>query len=187
MDAAVNWKHLSDAVTFFTEAGYEYVEAPWIAPDYVLMATCPSEDYVVSSKLGGLVGSAEQSFIHLKRIGAIGEGRFVACTPCFRNEDEVDTLHQRTFMKVELYSSKFDITELDATVELVMSFYRSLLAPDLWQHLQTRVTGSHSVDIELGGIEVGSYGMRSWEGESWVYGTGIAEPRFSTARNLIRD
>jgi hypothetical protein len=36
-------------------------------------------------------------------------------------------------------------------------------------------------DINFNGIEVGSYGIREFEGFKWVYGTGAAEPRLSQA------
>jgi hypothetical protein len=35
-------------------------------------------------------------------------------------------------------------------------------------------------DLTLGGEEIGSYGYRTFEGHQWVYGTGLAEPRFTT-------
>jgi hypothetical protein len=43
------------------------------------------------------------------------------------------------------------------------------------------VTTEDGLDVEIGGIEVGSYGTRLHEGFSWNYGTGLAEPRFSSA------
>lgn len=183
MDAEVNWTLLSEAVSHFKAHGFQYVEAPWTAPYDVLEATCPAPQYMIDSTIGGLVGSSEQSFMHLRRSGQIEQGKYVACTPCFRNEDTVNLLRQRTFMKVELYDD--ETHDLDGMIQLVMNFYRSLLKSELQSSLSMRDTGSHSMDIELGGIEVGSYGLREWEGLKWVYGTGIAEPRFSTARNLV--
>ena len=38
-----------------------------------------------------------------------------------------------------------------------------------------------SYDIESNGIELGSYGIRQHENITWVYGTGLAEPRLSIA------
>jgi len=35
-------------------------------------------------------------------------------------------------------------------------------------------------DLNLYGQEIGSYGIRKLGGHHWVYGTGLAEPRFST-------
>ena len=44
-------------------------------------------------------------------------------------------------------------------------------------------TGARSIDIEVDGVEVGSYGIREYKcGDkiyTWVYGTGVALPRFS--------
>jgi hypothetical protein len=36
-------------------------------------------------------------------------------------------------------------------------------------------------DIEINGVEVGSYGYRTYEGFNWIYGTGCAEPRLTQA------
>jgi hypothetical protein len=40
------------------------------------------------------------------------------------------------------------------------------------------------MDLEINGIEVGSYSRRSFGGISWTCGTGLAEPRFSMATAL---
>lgn len=37
------------------------------------------------------------------------------------------------------------------------------------------------LDLELGGIELGSYGYREHNDLKWTYATGLAEPRFSQA------
>jgi hypothetical protein len=34
-------------------------------------------------------------------------------------------------------------------------------------------------DLTIDGIEIGSYGIRAYNAITWVYGTGLAEPRFS--------
>jgi hypothetical protein len=34
-------------------------------------------------------------------------------------------------------------------------------------------------DLTIDGIEIGSYGVRNHKNIIWVYGTGLAEPRFS--------
>lgn len=38
------------------------------------------------------------------------------------------------------------------------------------------------LDGELNGIEIGSYGYRSYRELHWIYGTGLAEPRFTLAQ-----
>lgn len=42
-----------------------------------------------------------------------------------------------------------------------------------------------SYDLEINNIEVGSYGIRQYKNLFWVYGTGLAEPRFSQAINGV--
>lgn len=38
-------------------------------------------------------------------------------------------------------------------------------------------------DLTIDGIEIGSYGIRTYNTITWIYGTGLAEPRFSKANN----
>ena len=51
-------------------------------------------------------------------------------------------------------------------------------------NVPTAVKTDEGYDLEINGIEVGSYGARyhakiGW----WAYGTGLAEPRYTTAMN----
>jgi hypothetical protein len=48
-------------------------------------------------------------------------------------------------------------------------------------HAVDLVMTAEGYDLEIGGIEVGSYAARTADGMSWTCGTGLAEPRFSTA------
>jgi hypothetical protein len=43
-----------------------------------------------------------------------------------------------------------------------------------------------SYDIMLDGIEIGSYGHRTCLFCNWIYGTGLAEPRFSRINRNMR-
>lgn len=180
MDAAVDWSRIARALCFYRALGYRYVEVPWVAPTDYLMVTCPTEERVVRTSIGDLVGSAEQSLMMLDHQGKLGSGRFVACTPCFRNEPLVDELHLRSFMKVELYinDNPGELTVREA-VGHAMAFFRQA-AGSLAGGLQQVIT-DEGIDIELDGIELGSYGLRQHEHVRWVYATGLAEPRFSTA------
>ena len=77
-------------------------------------------------------------------------------------------------MKVELID-----TTCDATSEFV-SLCRTWFSRHAGIHVQS-VKTDEGVDIELGGVEIGSYGFRTHEDLFWTYGTAMAEPRFSTA------
>jgi hypothetical protein len=182
MAVAINWEYLSYAVKYFIDTGYQYVEVPWIVPNDITRATCPNERYIVNSTLGDIVGSAEQSFLSLDQSGQLGKGRFVACTPCFRNEDFLDDLHQNTFMKVELYRN--DIVDRDALYDMFIEVEKFYQICPLWninKNLTGRACGDGSFDLDLNGIEIGSYGIRSYGEINWIYGTALAEPRFSAA------
>ena len=177
----IDWKYLTDAMSFYTALGYQYVEVPWWVEDDTHRLTCPNDEMVVRSDLGALVGSSEQSFLQMSRDGKIGPGRWMACTPCFRKDVE-DDIHQKTFMKVELFVNDHPSKE---TARMVLL--------DAWAFFETKTiksviinTGPNSWDIEINGIEVGSYGYRESDDLKWVYGTGVAEPRLSKALRLGR-
>lgn len=38
---------------------------------------------------------------------------------------------------------------------------------------------NEGADLTINGVEIGSYGIRTYNAITWVYGTGLAEPRFS--------
>ncbi|UTU07820.1 hypothetical protein CcrC1_gp134 [Caulobacter phage C1] len=188
MDVA-SWKRLSQAIEFYTARGYTYVDAPWAVRRPVMDMTCPRPD--LASPLGEkfLVGSAEQSFLDLE-IDVLGKGRFVALTPCFRVADEGRSpLHDGYFMKVELYAN---LTEnrgrvLNRMIDDAMTCFRSFGAGDLDVYNTFEQDAKLTRDIVMRGVEIGSYGMRTRrhpvldEDHTWVYGTGLAEPRFSRA------
>lgn len=177
--AEIDWTLLSNALSFYQGHGYRQVEVPWIVDPAILNLTCPEAWRIMFVPgLGGLVGSAEQSFLALDAAGRLGQGAFVALTPCFRNEPVVDRLHQKCFMKVELYRNDDTGPEaLEAMIRLAQGFFLLHTEDEV-----ERVATEDGFDLNLNGIEIGSYGIREAGGLRWVYGTGIAEPRFSTAR-----
>ena len=178
----IDWKMLSKAIDYYQTRGYRYVEVPWTVNEDTHRLTCPNEGRIIRSDIGALVGSSEQSFLELDRDGRLFPGRWLACTPCFR-PDTVDDLHQKGFMKVELYVNLApSIDKVKIMLDHAYAFFNAH-APGLTAVVPT---GEGTWDIEIGGIEVGSYGYREADGTRWVYGTGIAEPRFSTAVNKLR-
>lgn len=180
MADGVDWGRLGRAMAFYAARGYVAVDVPWWVPEDVTATTCTDRGRVMSVPgSGDLVGSAEQSFLAMERQGALGRGRFVACTPCFRREPIVDRTHLLSFMKVELYRNDAATpAALNETISDAEAFMLSELgvAGSL-----VRVPTPEGWDLEIDGIEVGSYGVRTFAGCSWTFGTGLAEPRFSTA------
>lgn len=180
----INWKLVARAIDAYRASGYAYVEVPWIVSKEAVEVTLPPGREGMHCCDGALVGSAEQSFIQLMLDGKLKPGRYVAASPCFR-DDEVDALHQRTFFKVELIEFSAGPIErwgdaVQRMAEDAQSFMRNVAARRA-AHDTEIVPTAQGLDIELRGIELGSYGYRSHRGFHWVYGTGVAEPRFSYA------
>jgi hypothetical protein len=180
MGAVVDWVLLGRAVEFYKGKGYQYIEADWSVPDEVVAITAPNEEWRAGSRIstGTLVGSAEQSFLALDLAGKLPKGKFVACTPCFRPAETPDELHQFAFMKVELYDNIGEITGLFQLLSDAGECFRLLGAPEgaLYTSQEDGV-----IDINLNGIEIGSYGVRKHGDHLWQFGTGLALPRFSQA------
>lgn len=175
-DMLIDYTLLGDAMRHYIESGWRQVEVPWLVSHKACFATLSTEnrDAAMQVKSRFLVGSAEQGFLDLD----LPPGRYVSCSPCFR-AGEMDDLHQETFMKVELHRT--DNTTDDALDEMIDTVYG-------WHRLHSRnrvmemVETPEGYDLEMAGVEVGSYGRRTAIGRTWLYGTGLALPRFTIAR-----
>jgi len=187
VDNLINWDLISQAIRHYGEK-YSYIEVPWVVSRKSIQITLPNDKYFsvpVSNKDfnltetgtedGVLVGSAEQSFLELESRGLLSRGRYMACTPCFRNELIKDNLHQKMFMKVELYSNIVSIDEYQLMTTMALDFFSRL------SKSTSIIRYSNFEDIEINDVEVGSYGIRQSGNLNWIFGTGIAEPRCSTA------
>lgn len=191
MAIEVNWGRLARAVEFYKARGYTYVEVPWTTDTLYAYITCRLPGHVTRNLPGKrsdvLVGSSEVSFLAMRLEDRLPAGKYVALTPCFRNEDTIDFLHQEYFMKVELYRD-------DVCNTIIMDD----MCLDAWDFFKTEISPFYPVawakteegwDQELAGVEIGSYGIRrslSYN-HSWIYATGLAEPRFSRALSLLEE
>jgi hypothetical protein len=169
----INYNLISDAINWYQNNGFEYIEVPWKVSKEAMSVTFPN-----SKK--GLVGSAEQSFIQMMLDGKLKNGKYVACTPCFRNE-VVDEYHYPYFMKVELID--FGSSSYNQNLLLSKKFFESRLhvkSEIKFKELKTKDGFDLLMSFDSKNeLEVGSYGVRKYKDFIWSYGTGIAEPRFS--------
>lgn len=193
----IDWGRIARAIAFYENLGYKKIDVPWLVDPVYRELTYPHENAFQTPK-GDLVGSAEQSFLKLAFEGKIQTknylwgsrpnekkepaGRYVACTPCFRDHQPEDDLHQLYFMKVELfepifYGAKFGYEDFKPT-KLFLDAGKFFASEGAIPESEQTDEG---IDWTVGGIEVGSYGLRAYDGFSWLYGTGLAEPRFSQA------
>jgi len=130
-----------------------------------------------TTEYGDLVGSAESGFLALSVDNPSGikeNKKYVSISPCFR-EDSWSKTHQPWFMKVELFilypQNSFEdlITDAQSMFETIYDVKptRKFIGPE--------------TDLQINGIEVGSYSSQSWKELVWACGTGLAEPRTSIA------
>ena len=176
----LSWFTLVDALVRYEGIGYQSIEVPWAIPPNVVQMTAPEDAGILFAAHDlALVGSAEQSFLYLAREGIIRRGRYVAISPCFRL-DHADHQHQNQFMKVELFATVgVDTDGVDQMITDARQVFTLLGARGHRMEVVRTEEGIDSRDILINGIEVGSYGIRKINGIEWVYGTGLAEPRFS--------
>lgn len=179
----MNWRSLADAIDFYTARGFTYMDVPWLTTYELMNVTKPVEKlndrtYILESGLE-MIASAEQGFITLLHEGLMPPGRFISCSPCFRNEPKFDEIHHPYFMKVELYSSNVSPEELEYIISTSEQWFRTFGLDT------TRVQiDNNQIDLEAKHIELGSYGIRNTHGYHFIYGTGHAEPRASYVKSL---
>lgn len=127
------------------------------------------------------VGSAEQSFIEMFVQGKLGKGIYCALTPCQRHEPEDET-HFTIFLKLEL------IIIGEHNLADMLTYVKCFLTSEDVKFEVVKGEEEKSLDINVAGIEVGSYGLRSMpDGTPYTFGTGIAEPRLSFAIGVYNE
>lgn len=193
MTPKIDYKLLGQALGEYEKRGYRYVEVPWTVTEEYIRATLPEQFYSLQMGLpvingtnpdelypcredNHLVGSAEQGFLSLNLPG----GAYVGVTPCYRVEPYFDLFHRPMFMKIELF-----VTVPYTEPERVMTDAKEVMS--LYLPTGSRIDEKKTpegYDLEISGVEVGSYGIRSFRDTTWVYGTGLALPRFSVTKAL---
>lgn len=184
----IDWQLIAQAQSYYESLGYKYVETPWLVPTYYTEQTKPFKDksFVLDSDLfenqnSELVGSAEQGFLYLIDNQKIPLGKYCSISPCFRTES-YDSLHQPWFLKLELIDCKStNKTSLNNVLLDAFKFFQSITNGNL----EIINLANNTYDINLNNIEIGSYGFRTINGVDYIYGTGLALPRFSVADKII--
>lgn len=179
----IDYGRLNRSINFYSEKGFKRIESPWTVTKAVSAITKPEGgvDWEIVGKNKVLVASAEQGFLYLYLKGFLPKGIYQSISPCFR-EEPFDLTHTKYFIKNELIIT-YDVSDksLDFIVKCAKEFYEKEL-----QHEVMIVKTNEGYDLEVDGIEIGSYGIRSCDFLKWVYGTGLAEPRFTFIKEKIK-
>lgn len=191
---AIDYRLLAEAIDFYSQQGYRYIETPWVVDHRFTEATKPAGRKDFYCLNGYLVASGEQSFMSAMHSGELEPGgKYQTVTPCFRDET-VDELHQTWFLKLELIWYRPNLPVKYSAVYSVMNDANSFMSryiktqrtsPGMCSEDPTSEHGAFTYDIESAeGIELGSYGYRHLLSEHWIYGTGLALPRFTVAKTI---
>lgn len=171
---------IAAAQKFYAGAGYEPKAVPWVIDESYVAETKPEGVNFYSTLGGVLVASAEQSFIQMMDAGWDVPGAYQATTPCFRDEEHDET-HLPYFLKTELFDNKtVTVTRLEELIATALSFFNRYLPA----RVEDMGDGTFDIVGSTSGVELGSYGIRERKSFRWVYGTGVAVPRFDYVRNL---
>jgi hypothetical protein len=191
LNGPTQYKNLLRAIEYYERCGYKYVDVPWAVSREAILLTRPAHITVepVNYEAGGVaiypVASAEQSFIQMKMDDPKFSGKLMAITPCFRNEPVLDELHQPYFMKVELINwDKTEREDMDKMITDARLLFEDQLWMDVIHNTDPDPIGIVAYDLVTthSKIELGSYGIREHSRVGrWLYGTGMAEPRYSLA------
>lgn len=179
----IDYKIISDSISYYDDNGFTRIEAPWTVSEYIDNITKPKgiTSFQLKHNNKCLVASGEQSFLYLYLKDFLPKGQYQTTTPCFRFES-FDYSHTKYFIKNELI--KTDIVneiELNKIVNICFNFFKQYI-PNI-DIIKTDI----GYDIEYKGNELGSYGIRENEYLKWIYATGCAEPRFSKIINLYKN
>jgi len=183
-------ERMSHALRYYHKKGYKNVEkiTPWTVNEDTSDITKPQDRRNFYFNNDVIVASGEQSFLQMIKDGTINPGKYSTYTPCFRDEDKIDDIHKQYFLKVELiewwyddsnnFNSDENLDKLHETIRICKDFYSQYMEPDI-----TKTDDGFDIVDKITGIEIGSYGIRSYTINNkniiWIYGTGLAEPRFT--------
>ena len=168
------------AMSHYALKGYRYLTVPELVDKDVLLSTTTEEQVLWYTKTKGYVGSAEQSFLQLAKEGKLEKGKHQALTDCYRPLDQGLPLHYPRFKKLELiwWGSSLQENYLYVLCD-AYDFFVSLTSEDKIKVVETE----EGHDLECNGIEIGSYGIRTFLNTNYIYGTGLALPRFTDTLN----
>ena len=174
----IDYNLIGKAQTFYKALGYQNVDTPWLVSPEAIKATLPSNAQIIRTTFGCLVGSGEQGFIQLMLESKLRPGKYQTSTPCFRDEKEYNDFTRLSFFKTELIWY-MPTVELNVAYNEVLNNALSCMFEISNAEALDVIQTPDGFDICCNNIELGSYGVRQMGPHTWVYGTGLAEPRFS--------
>lgn len=178
----IDYGIIHNSIEYYSSFGFQRVESPWTVTKSISGITKPewASNFTIKEKNKVLVASGEQSFLALYNKGFLPLGQFQTVTPCFR-DDSFSLVHTKYFVKNELIKTDSTTHEdLMNVIDLAWSYFKDVAGNDV----KLKQLDDGTYDLYLGDIELGSYGIRSCPFLTWIYGTGVAEPRLTRAMEI---
>jgi seryl-tRNA synthetase len=173
----IDYAKIAYAVAFYKRRGFEYREVPWLLDLASVEVAAPEGTQQFNTFAGYLPASGEQSFHNMMIHGRLTKGRYQTVTPCFRDEAIRDHWTMTHFLKLELID--LEPQDLQGSLDNMVNDAAQMMRECGVQTERVNLPDGSIDLVSTKGIELGSYGVRHIDGFSWVYGTGLAEPRFS--------
>lgn len=173
----IDYAKIASGQDYYTKLGYEEIAVPWIISFEPYNATRPPHRKEFYCLDGYLNASGEQSFLELM-IQGVSLTKHYCITPCFRDEPVIDATHHRSFIKLELINTDATQENLKQMIADAVTFFSR------YTSVQVIATNNEGTAFDIidshHHIELGSYGIRTYNEYTWIYGTGIALPRLDT-------
>jgi len=185
----IDYIKIAESVKFYESIGFEYIDVPWAVDLNWINVTIPEHRKAFKLDDKYLIGSGEQALIELVASGL--SGRYCCVTPCFRDEQIIDNLHKKFFMKTELIDTDASVENLHSIMNDCKEFFNRYVnnvsiipvEPNSFGKLEEQATYDIVCNLGVDIIELGSYGIRTHSDVgSWIFATGCAEPRLSTVK-----
>lgn len=180
----IDWRRVARAIEYYVSIGFCYIETPWRVEKRIIDATIPAGavPFVLDTTDARthIVGSAESGFLQMLVDEQLPRGRaYVSASPCFR-DNESDDIHFKDFFKIELFS------HIPWSHHALLSYAKQFANQEGLKVDECDTDIGVDLITASSQIEIGSYGTRSVKIDGieyqWSYGTGLAEPRFSQAK-----
>ncbi|QQG33497.1 seryl-tRNA synthetase [Pectobacterium phage PcCB7V] len=178
-------KLIRDAADWWKKNGFLEKTVPALVDPDVMKHTCPPgvhDDRLYGAGTDTVVASAEQSFLQLDKDGEIRPGDWMALTPCYRDEPILDEVHLPVFLKLELIRLSDEENFYTRSNAMWLAGKMQRFFSEFYGMPTELVETMDGFDVVYDDLELGSFGVRrTMTGKSYVYGTGLAEPRASIA------
>jgi hypothetical protein len=181
----IDYARLDRSIQHYSIYNFQRIESPWTVTKAVADITKPpnAKDWEIQGKDKVLVASGEQSFLYLYLKDFLPKGRFQTITPCFRDEP-FDLIHTKYFIKNELIiTDDVNLKSLSNVIGICRTFFQEELG-DKVEIVDNSNGVDTTFDLVYNGTELGSYGIRSCGYLTWIYATGLAEPRMSFIKSM---